>query len=513
MSFYTALTGLNAASAQLGVSSNNIANVGTIGFKKSRAQFGDIFATSPLQKNSSVVGQGVNLKEISQVFTQGNIVNSANSLDLAVSGQGFFALKPNLTSNQTVYTRNGGFSVNNDRYVVDSVGQFLQVFPVNEDGSVTSTSIDAAGSLQLPETSGEPKASSQLLLGVNLPADAEIIPKRDIFTSGQANYEFDRNDPDTYNKSTSITVFDSLGNASIATIYYYKTQNATVDDPTNKWQTRIFIGDREIEPALLKAKNDKNEVLYINKFGQLSADPAAVDPTFNPNAAHPKYSLDDQKTQVPSQTGSWTGGFMQNGADFGSTDLIPLTITGDAPDNTATAATDPLSGQDLFRVSIDGSNYVNVSLPISAGETTTLNGSGLANAISLALNDQLGDERFFDFSSATDKSFRITTVDDNLTESSYVITIDPADVGKTDTTMLPADIVAAVKAQLEQTPVDPNDPAGEKLGDRLSVSYNIRERLFSLSRRAVRTIRTFPRFGLRAGILRSMAARAAPQKI
>jgi flagellar hook-basal body protein len=467
---------LNAASAQLGVSSNNIANVGTIGFKKSRAQFGDIFATSPLQKNSSVVGQGVNLKEISQVFTQGNIVNSANSLDLAVSGQGFFALKPNLTSNQTVYTRNGGFSVNNDRYVVDSVGQFLQVFPVNEDGSVTSTSIDAAGSLQLPETSGEPKASSQLLLGVNLPADAEIIPKRDIFTSGQANYEFDRNDPDTYNKSTSITVFDSLGNASIATIYYYKTQNATVDDPTNKWQTRIFIGDREIEPALLKAKNDKNEVLYINKFGQLSADPAAVDPTFNPNAAHPKYSLDDQKTQVPSQTGSWTGGFMQNGADFGSTDLVPLTITGNAPDNTATAATDPLSGQDLFRVSIDGSNYVNVSLPISAGETTTLNGSGLANAISLALNDQFGDERFFDFSSTTDKSFRVTTVDDNLTESSYVITIDPADVGKTDTTMLPADIVAAVSAQLAQTPVDAADPDGEKLGDRLSVSYNIRER-------------------------------------
>jgi flagellar hook-basal body protein len=473
MSFYTALTGLNAASAQLGVSSNNIANVGTIGFKKSRAQFGDIFATSPLQKNSSVVGQGVNLKEISQVFTQGNIVNSANSLDLAVSGQGFFALKPNLTSNQTVYTRNGGFSVNNDRYVVDSVGQFLQVFPVNEDGSVTSTSIDAAGSLQLPETSGEPKASSQLLLGVNLPADAEIIPKRDIFTSGQANYEFDRNDPETYNKSTSITVFDSLGNASIATIYYYKTQNATVDDPTNKWQTRIFIGDREIEPALLKAKNDKNEVLYINKFGQLSADPAAVDPTFNPNAAHPKYALDDQKTQVPSQSGSWTGGFMQNGADFGSTDLVPITVTGDSPDNAATSATDPLSGQDLFRVSIDGSNYVDVSLPINAGDTQALNGSGLANAISLALNDQFGDERFFDFSNATDRAFRITTVDENGVETPHVVQIDIPD-GKTATTMLPSDIVDAIKAQMDT--IDLGDGTGDSLGDRLAVSYNIRER-------------------------------------
>lgn len=473
MSFYTALTGLNAASAQLGVSSNNIANVGTIGFKKSRAQFGDIFATSPLQKNSSVVGQGVNLKEISQVFTQGNIVNSANSLDLAVSGQGFFALKPNLTSNQTVYTRNGGFSVNNDRYVVDSVGQFLQVFPVNEDGSVTSTSIDAAGSLQLPETSGEPKASSQLLLGVNLPADAEIIPKRDIFTSGQANYEFDRNDPETYNKSTSITVFDSLGNASIATIYYYKTQNATVDDPTNKWQTRIFIGDREIEPALLKAKNDKNEVLYINKFGQLSADPAAVDPTFNPNAAHPKYALDDQKTQVPSQSGSWTGGFMQNGADFGSTDLVPITVTGNGPNNAATSATDPLSGQDLFRVSIDGSNYVNVSLPINAGDTQALNGSGLANAISLALNDQFGDERFFDFSNVTDRAFRITTVDENGVETPHVVQIDIPD-GKTATTMLPSDIVAAIKAEMDTIAL--GDGTGDSLGDRLAVSYNIRER-------------------------------------
>ena len=421
------------------------------------------------------------MKEISQVFSQGNIVNSANSLDLAVSGQGFFALKPNLTSNQTVYTRNGGFSVNNDRYVVDSVGQFLQVFPVNEDGSVTSTSIDAAGSLQLPETSGEPKASSQLLLGVNLPADAEIIPQRAIFTSGQANYEFDRDDAETYNKSTSITVFDSLGNASIATIYYYKTQNATVDDPTNKWQTRIFIGDREIEPALLKAKNDKNEVLYINKFGQLSADPAAVDPTFNPNAAHPKYALDEQKTKVASQAGSWTGGFMQNGADFGSTDLVPITVNGNAPDNTAVSASDPLSGNDLFRVSVDGSNFVDISLPLDTGESSELNGSGLANAITLALNDQFGDEQFFDFTSESDRAFSITTIDENAVETTNVIRFAiPA--GKTATTMLPADIIDAINTAMAGTVIVAANPgatppvAQVTLADQLTVTYNIRER-------------------------------------
>ena len=107
MSFYTALTGLNGASADISATSNNIANVGTTGFKRSRAEFGDIFATSPLQNASSSIGSGTILKGIKQQFTQGNISSSLNALDLAISGQGFFALKPSLTSAQIVYTRNG----------------------------------------------------------------------------------------------------------------------------------------------------------------------------------------------------------------------------------------------------------------------------------------------------------------------------------------------------------------------------------------------------------------------
>jgi len=109
MSFYTALTGLNGAQAEIASTSNNIANVGTTGFKRSRAEFGDIFATSPLQNASSSIGSGTILKGVKQQFTQGNIASSLNALDLAVSGQGFFALKPSLTSTQTVYTRNGSF--------------------------------------------------------------------------------------------------------------------------------------------------------------------------------------------------------------------------------------------------------------------------------------------------------------------------------------------------------------------------------------------------------------------
>jgi flagellar hook-basal body protein len=79
MSFFTSLTGLNAATAQLGVTSNNIANASTVGFKRSRADFGDIFATSPLQKASSTIGQGVALKGVTQEFGQGNLNFSSNT--------------------------------------------------------------------------------------------------------------------------------------------------------------------------------------------------------------------------------------------------------------------------------------------------------------------------------------------------------------------------------------------------------------------------------------------------
>jgi len=331
MSFYTSLTGLNAAKAELGIVSNNIANVGTVGFKKARAEFGDIFATSPLQNASGSIGQGVLLKGVAQEFSQGNVAFSQNSLDMAIQGQGFFVLKPNLTSNQSVFTRNGSFRVNNDRYVVDSSGQFVQVFPVNDDGSVVATGLSSAKSLQLPSTAGLPRASSKIDLGVNLPADAEIIPQQDKYLSGAAVYRFDRNDPNTFNRSTSITVFDSLGNPSIATIYYVKVSNATVEDPSNKWQTYIYVGDREIKPALLNAKTDKGENLYIDKFGQQTTDPTDVDPTFNAGSPHPLYYLNDQTTKVDSTPARLTGGFIDRndvGFDFGSTDNNKIVIGG-----------------------------------------------------------------------------------------------------------------------------------------------------------------------------------------
>jgi flagellar hook protein FlgE len=89
---------------------------------------------------------------------------------------------------------------------------------VNDDGSVIATGLESATSLQLPTTSGLPQATTKIELGLNLPADAEVVPARASFTESNP-WRFDRTNPDTYNKSTSITIYDSLGNPTIATIY------------------------------------------------------------------------------------------------------------------------------------------------------------------------------------------------------------------------------------------------------------------------------------------------------
>ena len=232
--------------------------------KEVELEFGDIFATSPLQNASSSIGSGTILKGIKQQFTQGNIAASLNALDLAISGQGFFALSSLLTSTQTVYTRNGSLNVNNDRYVVDSAGQFLLVYPVNDDGSVTAKDLISSVPLQLPVTSGDPKATSLIQLGVNVPAAADVVTDRPEFAEG---YTFNTNDPNSFTNSTSITIFDDLGNPTIATIYFIKTQSASAEDPTNKYNTKLVINDTVVDPDLVPSVDDSGNQIFIDRFG------------------------------------------------------------------------------------------------------------------------------------------------------------------------------------------------------------------------------------------------------
>ena len=388
MSFYTALTGLNGAQAEIASTSNNIANVGTTGFKRSRAEFGDIFATSPLQNASSSIGSGTILKGVKQQFTQGNIASSLNALDLAVSGQGFFALKPSLTSTQTVYTRNGSFNVDNDRYVVDSAGQYLMTYPVNLDGSVTAKDLDSAVPLQLPVTSGEPKATGTIDLGVNVPADAAVVTQLEQFADG---YTFDQNDSNSYTNSTSITIFDDLGNPTIATIYFIKTQNASGDDPTNKYDTRLVINDTIIEPDLVKAVDDSEKQLFIDRFGnQTTAVPD--DNYFLEGKGSPLYKLDDLKQQVDSEPATLRG--EQSAFDFGEegdklVEIVTDPLLFKATREGGKSDSDIFWGKDFLTVNVDDSDAP-VSIDVRPG---LYNAEQLAAEVGRAINEAYGDDK------------------------------------------------------------------------------------------------------------------------
>ena len=288
MSFYTSLTGLNAATAQLAVTSNNIANVGTTGFKRSRADFGDIFATSPLQKASSVVGQGVALKAVTQEFSQGNVQFSASSLDIAITGDGFFPLK-SADGLQDIYTRNGTFTLNDSFAVVNSAGQALMAATVDSSGKAD---LENLRKLYIPRaTAGEARQTENVQLALNLPADSPVVTKA-----------FDPADPTTYNLTTAVTVFDSGGNDYLATVYYVKTQVASPDDPNNKWQTHVYIGDNKLRENLIQATDSKGKAQYVNKYGEIRSE-SSVPPVPVEKIARGVsrlYNLDNLRSTNPS---------------------------------------------------------------------------------------------------------------------------------------------------------------------------------------------------------------------
>ena len=234
MSFNTSLSGLSAASQDLNVVSNNVANSSTVGFKMSRAEFADVYAVSAFGSSSNAIGSGVLLSRVAQQFNQGNLEFTENTLDLAISGQGFFALTPNMTSSEKVYTRAGNFGVDDNGFVVSSTKQYLQVYPVNANGTVTSTSLSSTMPLRLPASAGTPAATTQVDVGMNLPADAVNLDPL-LFDPAVAS---------TYTASTSLTVYDSLGNNHIATMYYVKDQTAP-----NQWANYLYMDGAPVDIA------------------------------------------------------------------------------------------------------------------------------------------------------------------------------------------------------------------------------------------------------------------------
>lgn len=207
MSFRTALSGLNAAATDLQVIGNNIANASTTGFKQSRAEFASIYATTNGSSGGTgESGAGTRVAGISQQFGQGQITFTDNNLDLAISGGGFFRLNDNGT---TVYSRAGAFGVDRSGYIVNGEGMRLTGYAADPAGSITGS----LGDLQLSAADLAPRQTTGVTMQANL--DSRAAP----LTSAS----FDPTDASTYHHSTSITLYDSLGNPRLASLYFVGT--------------------------------------------------------------------------------------------------------------------------------------------------------------------------------------------------------------------------------------------------------------------------------------------------
>jgi flagellar hook protein FlgE len=219
MSFDLALSGINAANTDLNVTSNNLANVDTTGFKESRAEFADLFAQTQGGVAQTAVGNGVQVAEIAQQFGNGNTTNTGNNLDLALSGSGFFIVSDNGALN---YTRDGAFQVDQNGYLVTASGEQVQGYAPLTNGGFNTGGLT---SIQLNTAESAPQATTTAGVALNLPSNA----------TAPTNTPLNPADPTTYTDTTSMTVYDSLGAAHTAQLYFLKGATA------NNWTTQLYV--------------------------------------------------------------------------------------------------------------------------------------------------------------------------------------------------------------------------------------------------------------------------------
>ncbi|MGV8843772.1 MAG: flagellar hook protein FlgE [Pseudomonas sp.] len=304
MSFNIGLSGLRAASNDLNVTGNNIANAGTAGFKQSRAEFADVYAASVMGSGKNAQGGGVLLGSVSQQFNQGNVSYTQNALDLAVNGNGFFVTSNN---GEIGYTRAGYFGTDKDGFIVNNFNQKLQGYSADADGNVKNGLMT---DLQIQTASQAPKSSSKIDQVFNLnstdkvpaarqsaydsvtraanetayagsiagavdsanPTAAEIataqaagqtaaaLPATLASAQAAAAATFDPSDPTSYNSSTSTNIFDSQGNSHALTQYFVKTD-------ANTWDMKVLVDGRN--PATPASTEPYNVALSFSESGQL----------------------------------------------------------------------------------------------------------------------------------------------------------------------------------------------------------------------------------------------------
>lgn len=207
MGFQQGLSGLNAAAKNLDVIGNNVANSGTVGFKQSQAQFADVYASSLTGSGGSNVGIGTKLAIVAQQFTQGNITATNNPLDIAINGGGFFRME---NGGEVTYQRNGQFQLDRLGFVVNPSGATLTGYTADASGTLLT---GAPGPLSINTADLTPQITTEVNAVLNLDSGSGVPTVA----------PFDMNNPDTFNNSTAVSVFDSLGNAQTLQTFYVKT--------------------------------------------------------------------------------------------------------------------------------------------------------------------------------------------------------------------------------------------------------------------------------------------------
>jgi flagellar hook protein FlgE len=207
MSFQQGLSGLNGAAKNLDVIGNNVANSATVGFKTSATQFADVYANSLAGAGGNNIGLGVQVLDVAQNFSQGNITTSSNPLDLAINGSGFYRLSDNGT---ITYTRNGQFHLDDQGYIVNGSGERLTGYLASATGAIVAAT---PADLQISFADIAPNRSTQ----------ADVLANLDSRNGTLAAAGFNINDPATYHNATSMTVYDSLGNPHTLSLYFVKT--------------------------------------------------------------------------------------------------------------------------------------------------------------------------------------------------------------------------------------------------------------------------------------------------
>lgn len=248
MSMNTALSGLSAAQTDIAATSHNIANVATIGFRGSRAEFADIFNQSPYTVSRTTTGTGTQVTRIAQDFGQGSIVGTGNRLDLAIEGPGFFALRPQANPRggapETLYSRAGAFSMSADGRIVNASGQQLLGWPVASDGGGLSETVNMAGPLQIPLLMGEPRATSAVALEVRLPSDPQMGGAQGAVPPAA----FDPADAATWAHRTPVPLSDAEGRAIAGEAYFVRMSNPTAGTPETSYRMHLVVAGAVLAP-------------------------------------------------------------------------------------------------------------------------------------------------------------------------------------------------------------------------------------------------------------------------